>query len=185
MAEFILEAEPFLGAYREEFPNILVEEITDVWVLAIARPLGESESFRSLTTDAVGADLPGPGAFTRSDDNRLKLVWMSEDQLFLIGEADREALQERLSAGAWCTEQTDNWVALRLKGGNTRAALERICPIDLDGSAFPPGSAARTVMEHMGAIIMCEERDCYVILSASSSAGSFLHAIETSIRNLD
>ena len=39
-------------------------------------------------------------------------------------------------------------------------------------------------MEHLGTIIIRTEQDTFLLLSASSSAGSFLHAVETSIRNV-
>ena len=60
--------------------------------------------------------------------------------------------------------------------------LERLCPLDLHESAFPVGAAQRTVMEHMGAVILREGTDEFLLLSASSSAASFLHAVKTSIR---
>ena len=42
--------------------------------------------------------------------------------------------------------------------------------------------SARTVMEHMGAMIVHLSGDRFLLLSASSSAQSFLHAVELSYR---
>ena len=50
--------------------------------------------------------------------------------------------------------------------------------------AFVEGAAARTVMEHLGVLILRTGPDAYLLLSASSSAGSFLHAVETSLVNV-
>ena len=48
--------------------------------------------------------------------------------------------------------------------------------------AFGDGRVARTVMEHLGVIIHRESDGTYLLMSASSSAESFLHAVETSIK---
>ena len=73
---------------------------------------------------------------------------------------------------------------LRLRGEKAREALERICLLDLDESAFQVGDAARTAMEHLGTVILREGSDCFLLMSAGSSAKSFLHAVETSVRNV-
>ncbi|MDX1786447.1 MAG: sarcosine oxidase subunit gamma, partial [Roseovarius sp.] len=70
-----------------------------------------------------------------------------------------------------------------ISGPGSLAALERICMLDLHPDAFKVNAVARTVMEHMGAIIARTGEDTYLLLSASSSAKSFLHAIELSIEN--
>ncbi|MBT8415130.1 MAG: hypothetical protein KJO30_12445, partial [Boseongicola sp.] len=55
-------------------------------------------------------------------------------------------------------------------------------PLDLDPDTFPTGSAARTVMEHLGAMIVRVDDTRFWLMSARSSAMSFLHAVETSCR---
>ena len=70
---------------------------------------------------------------------------------------------------------------LELAGPGAIAALERICPLDLHDSAFPVGAAGRTTMEHMSAVIIRTGPDTFLLLSASSSGMSFLHALETSL----
>ena len=62
------------------------------------------------------------------------------------------------------------------------AALERFCPLDL--GAFPAGSVARTAMEHMGAVIAREDdAPTFLLLSARSSARSFLHGLGTALES--
>ena len=63
-------------------------------------------------------------------------------------------------------------------------ALERICPLDLDPLGFEGDGAARTTMEHMGAFVMRDGEGGFFLMSARSSAKSFLHAVETSIKNV-
>ena len=81
--------------------------------------------------------------------------------------------------------ETDAWVVLQISGPDVRAVLERLCPLDLHDATCPIDSAQRTVMEHMGAIIIRTAPDRFLLLSASSSAKSFLHAVETSLKYID
>jgi methylglutamate dehydrogenase subunit D len=39
-------------------------------------------------------------------------------------------------------------------------------------------------MEHLGTILLREADDRFLLMSASSSARSFLHGLETSLRNV-
>ena len=95
-----------------------------------------------------------------------------------------EAVAERLGDAAYLTDQTDTWCALEIEGPVCRTALERICPLDLHPRGFAVDDVARTVMEHLGVIIARTREHGFLLLSASSSAGSFLHAVETSARNV-
>ena len=66
-----------------------------------------------------------------------------------------------------------------------REALERICPLDLHPDAFGVDHAARTVMEHLGVLIIRTGEEAYLLLSASSSAGSFQHALHLSMEKCE
>ena len=83
------------------------------------------------------------------------------------------------------TIQTDAWVILRISGPLALKALERICPINLEPDVFLENDIARTIMEHLGSIVICEKVGSYLVMSASSSAKSFLHALETSLQNVN
>ena len=80
------------------------------------------------------------------------------------------------------TDQSDAWVILALTGPLIYQTLERICPIDCSSSAMPIGTTARTVIDHIGTIIVRRPDDdngdpCFWLMSARSSAASFLRAI--------
>ena len=82
------------------------------------------------------------------------------------------------------TDQTDAWVILEISGESSREALERICQVDLDKNVFQLDGMARTSMEHMSAIIISKADDTFYLMSASSSAKSFLHAVELSAQHV-
>ena len=101
------------------------------------------------------------------------------------GDHAARVISNQLGEAGYYTDQTDSWVTLRVSGAKSRTALERICPIDLDPKAFSPGAVTRTVMEHHGAIILRDGQNSFVLLSARSSACSFLRAVERSVDNID
>ncbi len=112
----------------------------------------------------------------------LELLWCGHEQWLASGDAPDLAsrLEEALAGAASVTEQSGAWVNLRLEGPRARDVLERLCPVDLDPGAFPPGAVARTAMEHLQAVVaLVEDRPdpAFVLLAASSSARSFRDAL--------
>ena len=93
-------------------------------------------------------------------------------------------LENCLSKNSYLTLQTDAWVCIRISGPSALKALERICPINLDPEIFLKDYIARTITEHLGSIVICENPNSYLLMSASSSAKSFLHALEVSLKNV-
>ena len=186
MPEFQLVSEPLLGGYSEEFDGTKIEEVSDLAIVSIACPLGGSKRLRAAVSKAWGIDPPRPGTVEIAHESGITLMFMAPDMQFALFQNDGPPPVERVAGelgdAAYYTDQSDNWVALRLSGAHSASALERICPVDLSPGSFPAGSATRTVMEHMGSVVYCESELRYLLLSASSSADSFLHAVETSVK---
>ena len=93
-----------------------------------------------------------------------------------------DMLGKMISDRVAMTDQSDAWVTLELTGPLTNLTLERICPIDCSSQAMPIGTTARTMIEHLGTIISRRPDDdngdpCFWLMSARSSAASFLHVI--------
>lgn len=187
MAEYTLQAEPPLAGTEMEIAGVRLSAPADLAVVSLALPLGGEDAALSAIKGGYGADLPEIGRSVVAGDGT-RLIRLAPDLAFALfphATADAErVVAERLKGAVYTTDQTDVWVALALSGPNTRRALERICPIDLHPDVFGVGHAARTVMEHLGVLILRTGDDDYLLLSASSSAGSFLHAIEVSLRNI-
>ncbi len=144
--------------------------------------------------DSVGLAWPEPGRFVASrataagpSEEPLRMMWLAPDQCMVLaprGSAELARVIESIEPFGHVTDQSDNWVAVNFAGELAVPALERICPLDLHISAMPHGSAARTVMEHLAVIIARVSDDGFVLLSPSSSAHSFRHALVTSVANL-
>ena len=150
-----------------------------------------SETGKHGKTGKNGSPKPNATmALDRSGKPRCILMPSAQNQWFLcfddngtnpIDEANA-LLGKSLSKQMAMTDQSDSWVILALSGLYSRQTLARICPIDCSASAMPIGTTARTSMEHLGAIITRrpdegDHQPCFWLLSARSSAASFLHAI--------
>ena len=180
--EINLEAAPVLGGASLELSGNRIVERDDLAIVSIATPLGGEDALAEALRNGWSLDVPEP---TRSSLNgEVRAIWTAPDQMMLIfphATPDAEAVvQERLGGTGYTTDQTDGWIVLEVAGPDTLSALERICPLDLP--SFEVGGTGRTVMEHMGAMAVRTGDDAFLLMSASSSAASFLHAVETSYR---
>lgn len=184
MADLTLTATPFLGGIDIAVGANRIVERDDLALVSIAVPLGGEEALTAALQDGWSLSMPSPTLSTTSGETRA--IRTGQDQLMLIfpqssPDAERH-VRQKLGGAGYTTDQTDAWVVLEFSGPDTLAALERLCPLDV--STFAEHAAARTVMEHMGAVVIRTGEDRVLLASASSSAASFLHAVETSLRNV-
>ncbi len=188
MPEYNLEPAFALGGYHQSFEGVDLCEVTDIAIVSIAIPRNAEPSVGTTIIDVFGIILPSAGKSVVARDMQICFVGLGPDTFFAISQhLTAEAVKTvsaKLENTAYTTDQTDGWVALEISGVMACTALERICPIDLHPTQFEVNDIARTSMEHLGALIIRTDADKYLILSASSSARSFLHAIETSIKNV-
>ncbi|MDU8942204.1 sarcosine oxidase subunit gamma [Ovoidimarina sediminis] len=186
MAEFhfTLEPQPSLGRADITIGGNRIAERTDLTIVSIATPQGEEEGLASALLDEWGIAVPDPTRSSRAGE--IRALRTAPDQILLIfphANPDAEAsARQKLNGRGYTIDQTDAWIILEVSGPNTLAALERLCPLDV--ASFSEGGAGRTVMEHMGALVLRLADNQFLLMSASSSARSFLHAVETSYRNV-
>lgn len=113
-------------------------------------PMGEA-----LETPAYTALATGPGA------------WL------LL--APDPGLMDRLAATAGpvsLIDQSHGRAAFGLAGPAARAALSRLCRLDLDPRVFPPGRVAATLLGPLHGVLH-HHREGYTLLVAASYAASF------------
>lgn len=187
MAEFTLVSEPPLAGVDIALGGTRLTAPKDLAIVAMALPLGGEDAALKAIEKGYGAELSAPGKSVVTPKANTRLMRTAPDQamaLFTRAEPVAEAVVAGIVGDAlYLTDQTDTLCALELSGPGARAALERICPLDLHPTAFAVDDATRTVMEHLGVFIIRTGEDAYLLVSASSSAGSFLHAVETSMKN--
>ncbi|MEM6587883.1 MAG: sarcosine oxidase subunit gamma [Pseudomonadota bacterium] len=188
MVKFNLVSAPPLAGYHQAFGGVTLHAPEDLAIVNMAVPLGGDARALKAVNTGYGVDLPELGKSVETKKGAARLVRLSPDQAFVIfthpAPDAEDVVTKRVKKAMYLTDQTDVWTGLEINGPGALAALERVCPIDLNPGAFAMGDAARTVMEHLGVLIIRTGEDRYLLLSASSSAGSFLHMLETSIRNV-
>ncbi len=182
MDENRLQAKAPLGGRDRQIGRARLRERDELSLVSLAIPLGGEAELGDALKQAYGLDMPDPRRGRCKGD-----IWAlrtGHDQMLLIfPHPTPDAgvhVNARLSTRAYVTDQTDGWVKLLLSGAAGLDALERLCPLDLELAAFPVGASARTVMEHLGVILLRLEQDRFLLLSARSSAESFWDAVAMS-----
>lgn len=134
-------------------------------------PGGTKAAAKGLKT--LGLAMPGPNSFIEKKGARI--VWSGREQAFLIG-VEPPALE-----GAAVTDQTDGWAVLGLAGAAAVEVLARLVPVDLRLAAFPVGTALRTQVNHMNAVILRTGDYGFEIMVFRSMARTAWHELETAI----
>lgn len=136
---------------------------------------------------ALGADMPdGPQATlacARAVLGTGPAAWL------ILAEAAApdfaETLGHALAGLASVADQSSAYVVQRISGPSARKLLQRGAALDFHPDVFRAGSAATTVIAHIG-VILWQVDDCptYDIAIARSYAGSFQHWLELTVKAL-
>ena len=188
MSNFSLVARSPLAGIKVQYSDTTVTEVVGKAIISIATPLGGESKLSQAITNTYQTSLPAVGQSTESAVDGASFLGIARNQYFLLFDHETpralEIVIDRLVGVAYLTDQSDSWVMIRLSGPNSREALSRICSLDFEFSVFPTGSFVRTIMEHHGAFIQCEDKNRFLLFSARSSATSFLHAVETAVQTV-
>jgi len=174
VSEYSLKASPFLGGYDRCHGALRLREITDLTILSAALPLGEEAAGLKALSEAFSAGIPQIGQSTLAPDGKTRLARLGQNQFFAFANGTGVECVPQV----YWTDQSDVWVTLELSGAGVLGILERLCPIDLAEEYFPINAIARTVMRHLPMVIVRVRADRFLLLSASSSAVSFLQTLE-------
>ncbi len=140
---------------------------------------------KGVATARIGEALglqPGEGPVT-AGDAALRLIgtgpgtWLALRET--AGPGFAAELRERLGPLASVSDQSGGYAMLRLAGPGARTVLQRGASIDLHPSVFAPGSAATTVIAHMGVIFwQVDDAPTYDVALFRSYCASFAHWLE-------
>ena len=188
MVDMILTAKSSLGGFTKNYGKVELSEVLGKALVSVATPIGNEKKLAGALQKSFKVKRPEVGFSTVSKNGDATVLGMQSDQLFMLidfsGIGAANHIAGKLGTAGYYTDQSDSWAIINISGPDARLALERICMIDLHSKAFPIGSVARTIMEHMGTIIHYEDDDSYLVLTARSSAKSLLHALQVSIQNI-
>jgi heterotetrameric sarcosine oxidase gamma subunit len=185
--DYTLSARSPLNGYDHDFAGARIAETPGFALVSIATNPANKSTLAVSVKKAFGLALPDGG--TSASKGAYTLISSAADQWLLRfahsdGTDPSVLVRTKLGTGPAVTDQSDNWVQVEVSGPRATETLERICPLDLNEQVFTKGRVGRTSMEHLGTII-CKQADdgTFLLMSASSSAQSFLHAIQVSAKN--
>jgi sarcosine oxidase subunit gamma len=188
VSDLVLTPQSALGGYDKGFNGTVLREIADLAIVSVAVPIGGSKDLSKAVKSAYGCALPKPDISVLSKDETTRLVSSQADQVLVlfdnVAPDGGSKVASALGDAGYYTDQTDNWAVLSLSGPDARAALERLCRVDLAANSFALNASTRTMMEHLGVLVIRTGEDGFLLLSARSSAKSFLHAVEISVKNV-
>ena len=188
MVKYKLKSRLPLNNYKVEINSIKISALSKREIYSLAIKLGKDERASNLIGNIYNCPMPKPGKAEISYKYSLKVLRLSTDQLFIV--FDSQHLHEiksnfpKLAEAFYITEQTDAWSGVKVSGKRVFECLERLCPINLSIETFKVHSFARTIMEHLNTLIIRSKRNEFELFTNSSSENSFLHAIETSAKNI-
>ena len=131
---------------------------------------------------ALGVRAPGRPALVRGDAGLALIGTGSGSWLAYADEVPplwAETLRERLAGLASVSDQSDGYTVTRLSGEGARTALQRGAAIDFHPETFSAGSAATTLIAHIGVMIwQLDDRPTYHVATFRSFSHSFRHWLD-------
>ncbi len=166
----------------ETIGPVTLSEDMDTALASLASRRGREAEVAELAAQA-GIPLPGPGQ--AGSEGAWGAFWVSPEMWMVEApygthEDIAAHLKPIFGEAASITEQTDAWARFEVTGP-LEPLFERLCNLDLD--RFGPGSATRTVIEHLGVYAIRRAPDRMTLLGPRSSADSLHHALVTAARS--
>lgn len=118
---------------------------------------------------------PAPGEVI--EEGARRLIWAGRGMAFLTGGPAPD-----LGGLAAVTDQSDGWVWVTLEGRDVPAVLARLCPLDLRAAAFPVGTSARSVLQHLSVLLIRTGPEAFQIAAYRSMAGTLLHDLSGAMK---
>ena len=162
---------------------VTITEVTDTALASLAIRHGEGKAVADIA-ETAGIPLPSPGKAAKA--GTYAAFWLSPEMWmieapFATHEDVVAILKPHFGETASLTEQTDAWARFDVTGADLPWMFERLCTFDL--RAHGPGSATRTVIEHLGCYVVIRAEGHLSVIGPRSSAASLFHALETAARS--
>ncbi len=162
----------------ERIGAIRIVEVTDRSLASLTCRSGKSRPFEAAAKALFGGALPAPGAWFEGAP--FSLIWTGPEQWFVEAsfathEDIARILKEPFGDAASVTEQTDGWVRFDLEGTPVVDMLERLCPVP--SRRMKNDAATRTMIEHVGCLVLRRAADRFSVIAPRSFAGSLHHAL--------
>jgi heterotetrameric sarcosine oxidase gamma subunit len=165
--------------------SLIVEERSG---FGIATVMGRKAVSAATLGTAVGLSLPeGPGRVKSNG-----ITWIGTGPATWLAMTDAPeigwpaSLEQKLKGLASISDQSGSYRIFHIAGDKARSLLQRGAFIDLHAEAFGQGSAATTVIAHMGVVLWQADDDSgFEVATFRSYAPSFLRWLNAASTGLD
>lgn len=185
MAEHSLRPLTALGDEAPRAATIGQVRLAENPDLALASVAARRAAALAETAQAILGDaLPRPGESAGAGP--VRALWTGPEQWlfeapFQTYEDLAGTLKSAFGDAASVTEQSDAWAAFEIRGD---ASVEMLARLSMaDAARMTGGAATRTLIEHMGCLLICRAPGrAFTLLGARSSAASLFHALTAAAR---
>ena len=134
-------------------PGVMIGELSGLGLATVASRQGQDAALKSAVLQAYGVQLPESSRVAQG--SAVSFIGYGPGQRLAVSESlAHEALagdlSQRLAGLASISDQSGGRTVLRVSGPRARDVLAKGLPVDLDPRAFPLGSAAASIIGHMG-----------------------------------
>ena len=169
----------------DRFEGLTITENANTALASLAGRRGRVADLNRACKDLFGVALPGPGRVASGQP--YTVIWTGPEQWFVeapFASHDDIArlLKDKLQDAASVTEQTDGWVRFEVTGARACDVFERLCALNV--RRMQTGDASRTLIEHLGCLVICRRQSQeFSVLGPRSAARSLHHAIVTAAKS--
>jgi sarcosine oxidase, subunit gamma len=169
----------------ETFDGFVLSENAGLALASLSCRHGRAAELAKASLALFGIAMPGPGKFVSAPP--YGIFWTGPEQWFIEAPfATHEDIARILRVGlrdtASVTEQTDGWVQFDVEGARVADVFERLCALDM--RRMQTGEATRTLIEHLGCLVICREAGRrFTVLGPRSSARSLHHALVSAAKS--
>jgi len=148
------------GADAPAGPGVETGELRPLTIVQVAA--FDAERAASAVGTAIGVPAPSArnGVATASDS---AVLWIGPGRWLVVEPESRDlaSLLHHHCPGdvAAITDLGHARTALRVEGSKARDLLAKLCTLDLDPAAFPPGTCAQTQFGQIGVLLYCRVHD--------------------------
>jgi len=166
--------------------NITIKENPDCTIISLAERQGRATDLKKALDHVLAEGLPGPGRANLAID--ISTIWTGNGQWFLTAPLPKydnfaKEIKDMVAGTASIAEQTDGWVVFDIIGDGLIPFLERLC--NINSKIMNNGDVTRTVIEHLGCLIICRESGrSFTIISPRSSAVSLHHTLMATAKSI-
>lgn len=169
----------------DTFDGLTITESAELALASLACRQLRAAQFASASQALFGMAMPGPGKVASAAF--YGVIWTGPEQWIVEAPVATHGdianiLKAGLGDAASVSEQTDGWVRFIAHGPRLADVFERLCALDI--RRMQTGEATRTLIEHLGCLVICRESQRQLhILGPRSAARSLHHALVSAARS--